>query len=62
MPAPISTAGTTSRLPLFSSGGCAVGPVDSIDDLVAAADALLYRAKAAGRDRIESATADLPPA
>lgn len=42
-------------IPVTVSGGCAVGPIDTVEELVAQADALLYRAKAAGRDRIVSA-------
>jgi diguanylate cyclase (GGDEF)-like protein len=49
---PIDAAG--QDIAVTVSGGCAVGPLDSVEDLVSEADALLYRAKAAGRDRIES--------
>jgi two-component system cell cycle response regulator len=57
---PMNAAG--QDIPVTVSGGCAVGPVDTIEDLVSLADALLYRAKAAGRNRIESAAPVLPQA
>lgn len=47
---PMSAAG--QDITVTVSGGCAVGPLDSVEALVAEADARLYRAKAAGRDRI----------
>jgi two-component system cell cycle response regulator len=34
------------------SGGCALGPGDSVEGLLAAADTCLYQAKAGGRDRV----------
>ncbi len=34
------------------SGGCATGPIDSLDGLVSLADACLYEAKEGGRDQI----------
>jgi two-component system cell cycle response regulator len=37
------------------SGGCAVGPLGSVEELVARADAMLYHAKAGGRDRMVAA-------
>ncbi|HZC74032.1 MAG TPA: diguanylate cyclase [Jatrophihabitans sp.] len=40
------------ELTVTMSGGCAVGPIDTPDALVQAADRRLYAAKAAGRDRI----------
>lgn len=39
-------------IPVTLSGGCAAGPADTPDALVALADAQLYQAKLAGRDRI----------
>ncbi len=53
---PMDAAGVP--VPVTVSGGCAVGPVASVEDLISTADALLYRAKAAGRDRIESTPVD----
>ncbi len=53
---PMDAAGVP--VPVTVSGGCAVGPVASVEDLISTADALLYRAKAAGRNRIESTPVD----
>lgn len=58
---PIVAGGT--QISVTVSGGCALGPIGSADELVDNADAQLYVAKAAGRDRIASTTARevLPP-
>jgi diguanylate cyclase (GGDEF)-like protein len=52
---PVAVTGTD--LTVTVSGGCAVGPMESPDALVHAADQRLYEAKAAGRNRIVSADA-----
>lgn len=51
---PVSSGGRSISVTV--SGGCALGPGDSIEAVVQVADTCLYAAKAAGRNRI--ATAD----
>lgn len=48
-------ASTTGPIVTASIGGATVSPLPGVSppQLVAAADAALYRAKAAGRDRVE---------
>ena len=47
---PIMAAG--QQIAVTVSGGCALGPVQSVEELIFAADAHLYAAKTAGRNRI----------
>jgi len=44
-----------AHIPVTVSGGCALGPAGTVEELVLASDTYLYAAKAAGRDRIVSA-------
>jgi two-component system cell cycle response regulator len=57
--APVVAAG--HDIAVTVSGGCAIVPVDTPDALVAQADALLYLAKAEGRDRIVAADGEAVP-
>ena len=56
---PVDAAG--QDIAVTVSGGCAVGPLDSVEELVAQADTMLYQAKAAGRDRMAAAPAVAVP-
>ncbi len=47
--APVVLNGT--QIPITVSGGCALGPLDTPEELVARADAALYEAKVGGRNR-----------
>ena len=49
---PIVAAG--ANIPVTVSGGCALGPAGSVDELVLASDTNLYAAKTAGRNQIVS--------
>jgi diguanylate cyclase (GGDEF)-like protein len=52
---PIAAAG--QQIKVTVSGGCALGPGESAEAIVQLADACLYQAKDAGRNRIATATA-----
>jgi two-component system cell cycle response regulator len=45
-----------STIALTVSGGCALGPGNSIEALVDLADSCMYQAKVSGRDQIVTAT------
>jgi PleD family two-component response regulator len=51
---PVTAAG--EQIIVTVSGGCALGLPDDPEDIIRAADACLYRAKADGRNRIVSAS------